>query len=353
MKQLISVIIPVYNVEKYLERCIKSVLRQTYSNIEVILVDDGSTDRSGDICDEYQECDKRVTVIHKENGGVSSARNEGLDFAEGDYIYFCDPDDYLEDTILQELWKSMQNDKTDFVVCGYERDIYVDEELVETEVKCQGFPENIKSVPAMLVELHKNTLLFMPWNKLFKSSIICENSIKFPPLKRFEDTSFVYIYLRYVKSISFVTSTLYHYSIFRNGTKTATTKFREQLYTDYYECYLRGIELVDAYCLNSSNWSDLNSLRERMETHFFTNLCGDIVLNLSYSEKGYGYRKEYIKDRINNWKNIRLKEKKCWFSGTVDKVICKLVKYKLVNILVIASYLYSYRHSEWILKKHK
>ncbi|HJA50079.1 MAG TPA: glycosyltransferase, partial [Candidatus Fusicatenibacter intestinipullorum] len=94
-KVKISVIIPVYNVEKYLKRCLDSVINQTYKNLEIILIDDGSTDNSGKICDEYAQKDERIIVIHKENGGVSSARNKGLDICIGDYISFIDSDDWI------------------------------------------------------------------------------------------------------------------------------------------------------------------------------------------------------------------------------------------------------------------
>ena len=95
-KEKISVIIPVYNVEKYLKRCLDSVINQTYKNLEIILVDDGSTDNSGKICDEYAKNDKRIIVIHKENGGVSVARNIGLDICTGDYVNFIDSDDWID-----------------------------------------------------------------------------------------------------------------------------------------------------------------------------------------------------------------------------------------------------------------
>ena len=93
---MISIIVPIYNVELYLEKCIESIINQTYKDIEVILINDGSTDKSGIICDKYAKIDDRIIVLHKENGGVSSARNKGLDIAKGDYIAFVDPDDYIE-----------------------------------------------------------------------------------------------------------------------------------------------------------------------------------------------------------------------------------------------------------------
>ena len=100
MEELISVIVPVYNVEKYLNRCVESIMNQTYKNLQIILIDDGSNDRSGKICDEYAEKDKRIEVIHKENAGVSAARNKGLDKAKGEWITFVDADDWIEKTFV-------------------------------------------------------------------------------------------------------------------------------------------------------------------------------------------------------------------------------------------------------------
>ena len=112
---LISVIIPVYNVEEYLRECIDSVLNQTFSDFEVILVNDGSTDSSGEICDEYVEKDERVTVIHQKNGGLSVARNIGLSEANGKYVYFLDSDDYISENALATLLNIAENDSSDIV----------------------------------------------------------------------------------------------------------------------------------------------------------------------------------------------------------------------------------------------
>ena len=115
----ISIIIPVYNVETYIHKCIGSVLAQTYRNIEVILVDDGSPDNSGIICDEYAKKDKRVIVIHKKNGGLSDARNAGIDAATGDYIVFVDSDDYIAPDMIEKLYETQKRNNADITVCGY------------------------------------------------------------------------------------------------------------------------------------------------------------------------------------------------------------------------------------------
>ena len=119
MKDLISVIIPVYNVDKYLERCIDSVIVQTYSNLEIILVDDGSNDDSGIICDRYAKFDDRIKVIHKKNGGVSSARNEGIKYCNGKYIGFVDSDDYIDSTMYEYLYNLLISNDADISCCDF------------------------------------------------------------------------------------------------------------------------------------------------------------------------------------------------------------------------------------------
>lgn len=117
---LISVIIPVYNVEKYLHRCLDSVIEQTYKNLEVILIDDGSTDHSGEICDDYAAKDVRIHVIHQENQGVSAARNKGLDTAKGEYIAFVDSDDYILPEMYAKMLECIIENNVDFCVCQWQ-----------------------------------------------------------------------------------------------------------------------------------------------------------------------------------------------------------------------------------------
>lgn len=116
---LISVIVPIYNTENYLEKCITSILDQNYHNLELILINDGSTDNSGKICEDFLEIDKRVKVRHKENSGVSAARNIGLDIAEGDYTCFVDSDDYLHPEMLERLWHYLGKYNADIAMCEF------------------------------------------------------------------------------------------------------------------------------------------------------------------------------------------------------------------------------------------
>ncbi len=121
MNDLISIIVPVYNVEKYLNKCVDSILKQTYTNMEVILVDDGSKDKSGAICDEYEKIDSRVRAIHKQNGGVCSARNVALSESKGEWVAFIDSDDWIESDYVEQLYECAVQTKADVVACGYNR----------------------------------------------------------------------------------------------------------------------------------------------------------------------------------------------------------------------------------------
>ena len=118
-KPLISVIVPVYNVKQYLRRCVDSILKQTYENIEIVLIDDGSTDESGAICDRYAQKDVRVKVIHKENGGLSDARNKGMQEARGEYFAFVDSDDYIAKDYIAYLFELIVENKAQISLCGY------------------------------------------------------------------------------------------------------------------------------------------------------------------------------------------------------------------------------------------
>ena len=169
----ISIIVPVYNVEKYLNRCFDSILNQTFTDFELILVDDGSTDNSGIICYEYKTKDNRIKVIHKENGGLSSARNAGLDIARGKYIGFVDSDDFINKDMYKILFDTIQANNSDMVICDYYK---VNEDDINKfrNLKCNC--ENIKIKNLNNLESIDNLFLtgekfIYAWNKLYKREL--------------------------------------------------------------------------------------------------------------------------------------------------------------------------------------
>ena len=124
MEDLISIIVAVYNAKWYLEKCVNSLINQTYRNLEIILVDDGSTDNSGEICDDFQKKDERIKVIHKENGGHADARNAGIKASKGNYIFFVDNDDYIDSDLIECLYKRAKQCNAEIVACGYIKETY-------------------------------------------------------------------------------------------------------------------------------------------------------------------------------------------------------------------------------------
>lgn len=168
---LISVIVPVYNVEKYLHRCVDSIIHQSYHNLEIIIVDDGSTDDSAVMCDEYSALDNRIVVIHKQNGGLSSARNEGIDIAHGEYLSFIDSDDYIDKFMLEKLYTALTENDADISVCNYQN-VYENDfqgmHIVNQEIKFNVVtPLEAISKTDNLEQMYS----VVAWNKLYKKEL--------------------------------------------------------------------------------------------------------------------------------------------------------------------------------------
>lgn len=232
MDAILSIIIPAYNVAGYLEKCLDSILAQTFQDYEVILVDDGSTDQTPEISDRYAEVDRRITVIHKQNEGVSIARNTGIEIAKGEYILFFDGDDFVEPYTCEELYKLIKEKQADTIIYGYHR--YKQGKVNETCLPI--FPEGVYEGQAILNELvphfiglsyasinrwlcHEERALYVEnpalWRVMVSSSIIKENNIKFNKnLKVGEDTIFISEYLSYT-SKCYIYHKCYYYLVTR------------------------------------------------------------------------------------------------------------------------------------------
>ena len=207
----ISIVVPVYNAEKYLRQCLDSILKQSFKDFELLLVDDGSKDRSGKICDEYAEKDKRVSVWHQENQGVSVARNVGLEHAQGEWIYFPDSDDIVVENALEIMMKMCVED-IDYVMCGYE----VYDENGNCSYAIPERQERVISREDALMEMFAPTDYRYQgylWNKLFRASIIRDNNLRFEKGIKFnEDRLYNVEYLCCVKgTVAYTTVPVYHY----------------------------------------------------------------------------------------------------------------------------------------------
>lgn len=215
MNPLISVIVPVYNVEKFLNQCVDSILAQTYKNFELILVDDGSKDKSGDICDDYAKNDTRIRVFHKENGGVSSARNYGLDNAQGEYVCFVDSDDWVDETYIEDMVKFgeydlvMQGMKFNNKAWKYTKKLY---------------NSTIEILQALTLSVEKRDFLFNgPYSKLYRFNIIRNKKLKFnEKIWLGEDFLFNINYLGFARNAYLANTCSYNY---RTTPDSLTHKF--------------------------------------------------------------------------------------------------------------------------------
>lgn len=236
----ISIIVPVYNVEKYIRRCIDSLMSQTFKNIEILLIDDGSQDSSGSICDEYALKDNRIKSIHKTNGGVSSARNVGLDNAQGTYIMFCDPDDYVDSTWCEKMYDVIADSskQTSFVSCGFRIVDVQTKRIIRTVNSSHTGQQMIMPIQQALLFVHEQGLFRSVWSCLLIKKKIVEFNLRFDEkLARNEDTLFILQYLQTVDgSIGFTGQPLYYYSTGITNSLTRKTP------VNFWEIELRWID---------------------------------------------------------------------------------------------------------------
>lgn len=206
MNSLVSIIIPIYNADKYLGRCLNSVVNQTYSNLEIILINDGSTDSSLNICKEYAGKDKRIILVNKKNEGVSIARNTGIEKSSGEYVAFLDADDWIAPNYIEQLIKPFENENVDISVCDYQ----ICNEFISSSTE-SSYPYKYKNAKKYLLEKQKNGdfSTIVPWGKVFKAKIIA--GVFFPPKLHFEDEATVYKFFYAANQIAECNYKAYYY----------------------------------------------------------------------------------------------------------------------------------------------
>lgn len=228
---LISVIVPIYNTEAYLSRCIESIQSQSLSELEIILVDDGSTDQSSSICEKYKKSDDRIILIHKENGGLSSARNVGLDTASSEYVGFVDSDDYIDRDMFKDLYEALQQYQADIAMCGV-CDVYEKKTRVRTVKEEKYVLNNIDACQMVLEEKINSTI--MP-NKVFRKSLF--DTVRFPLGKIMED-DFVCTKL-FMQSVRVAVLTKAYYYYVHRPNSITTCRFQKA-----------DLDPIEAYDLN-------------------------------------------------------------------------------------------------------
>ena len=243
---IISIVVPVYKVEKYIRRCIDSILAQTFTDFELILVDDGSPDNCGAICEEYAAKDNRVKVIHKPNGGLSSARNAGMDITTGEYVLFCDSDDYVSPDWCYSMAAGIVSNPNALVMCDICK-VYEDS-------VCDAANQETCAVPMQRITYYdavKRGISGFAWNKIYVKRIIDDHNLRFDENRKFaEDVPFVIEYSKYLDSFVLIDRQLYFY-LQRQGSILHSVRpdiLEHQLFTFYIRTPLLKPEELEEFC---------------------------------------------------------------------------------------------------------
>ncbi len=305
----ISVVIPVYNVENYLSECLDSIISQTYKNLQIILVDDGSTDNSGNICDDYAKKDNRITVIHQANQGAGAAKNAGLDLVKGEYFSIIDSDDYVEHNYYETMISAMEKYNADVVQCLF-RNVFKNININRN----YNFPSKngrLVSSNQFLFELLYDWKYAIFANKLFKTKLL--QDIRFPVGRKIDDEFFTYKLICSAKKIVNINNVLYNYRMRQSSVMNDNNNI--VLLKDRADCYIERMDYINSCCKSLSkvyynNFADfirscLNTVSNDEDRIYFNNLKSNYPINedslvskikMKHKMKKFLYDKEVSKD---------------------------------------------------------
>lgn len=299
MNKLVSVVIPVYNVAKYLPECLDSVINQTYKNIEVILVDDGSTDESGIICDKYANEDKRITVIHQENQGAGAAKNTGLDLVKGDYLSIIDSDDYIELNMYEKMVSYMENYNVDVVQCLI-RNVYVNE-AIDRKYQIEQEKNRVVNSKQYMKEFLYDWKSAIFCNKLFRKELLKDH--RFEIGRNIDDEFFTYKLICDSKKILKTTDIYYNYRMRKSSVINSSQN--ERLIKDRLDCFIERFYYVT---------KKFPSLKRRYN-YEMANLIEYFLKNNESIIFATDYKRIFDIDKLS----------------TIDKVYMKLFKIKVIS----------------------
>lgn len=341
IKPNVSIIIPVYNVEKYIMQCFDSIINQTYRDFEVIIINDGSTDNSGNISDEYAERDKRFKVFHLKNQGAGKARNIGLDKANGEYIFFVDADDWLN---IDAIQKHVDQIKEVDMVIGCSNNCYFDNDKFKYSKIEYYYPPNKyltrDEVRNMYVDIAVNGVSHAPHNNMYKKSIIEQNQIRFPNTKKYEDLAFNNMYIDKINSLSIMDGAVYNYRV--SDLKGVAQKLPSNMFEIFTEVNNSLIELL-------TKWNVMNSnSKKKLNSFYITNVASCINNtynpNLNYDiRKRYSYIKQIVNDidvknaciSGSNSNFVNIISKLIYIEGTILIMICYRIKFLLRKFIKV------------------
>ena len=322
----ISIVVPVYCSEKHLSYCIKSILAQRYSNFELLLIDDGSPDGSGRICDQYAQQDARVQVLHKSNGGVSSARNAGIEMAKGDYILFVDSDDYIEPDYISAM-VSEATDASDYghiwccfqTVTGYQYENAVPN--VRSDERCLVFDR------AQIMTLHEMWLDTGPCNKLYRRSVLVDHNIRFSEdLSLGEDWLFNLAYLDAVSTTKILVITRPLYNYVRTGKESLDEGYR----ADMLEIYRRLNKECHSYLDRWNVSSEQMQIFYNSKFYSYEKVLRNTLRAPDKSKQGmYNWNSQFM--RSHEFQEI-LRKRDCWIHPLYLSAY-RLGSYRLIALL--------------------
>lgn len=313
--ELISVIVPVYNVESYLKKCVNSIIQQTYQNIEILLIDDGSLDKSKEICDEFLKKDQRIKVVHQRNSGLSSARNKGIELSTASYLMFIDSDDFIENKMIENLYHKMKEDNADICCCGKFLDY--ESNHIALNNKNEFSVNNIEALSKMLIG---DDIDNSACDKLFKRELF--ENIRFPIGRYYEDIATVYKTFIVSKKISHINYLGYHYCIRKNSLS------KEAFSNKQFDALLFSKQAMDdivTFCPRLKNVAEAYYFLELMTT------LRKVKKSLNFNE----FKKEYklIKKEFNKYFVLQLKNDKIPFYKKIMSIFIYFNCYYFVEFV--------------------
>lgn len=320
MNKLVSIVVPVYNVDKYLDKCINSIINQEYKDLEIILIDDGSTDESGKKCDLWAKKDNRIRVIHKENGGLSDARNVGIDNAKGYYISFIDSDDFISEQYIQELYENIINTESDISICNpyyyYEQDDNT--KIVERyKIKIDRIVGN--SIDMTKVLLYQKYFDTSAWGKLYKTELFKKNKIYYPKGKLYEDIATTYKVFLKAKKIVFINKNLYFYRQRSDSIMSSKFNKKEMDYINNAQEMMKDLSQLNIEMINKA------AISRFLSTNF-------AIYRKIPNSKSYTNEIKKIKDNIKKYRKIVLLDKNSRLKNRVA-VLISYINLKIIKLL--------------------
>ena len=321
MEELISVIVPIYNVEKYVNKCVDSIMSQTYKNIEIILVDDGSTDKSGSIVEEYKNKDVRIKVIHKENGGLSDARNYGMKYSNGKYLLFIDSDDWIDNSMIEIIYRNLKEYNADISICEF-----IEEDEKGEKLSYKKYDDKIHifdSKDAIRELITQKYITNHAWNKLYKKEVF--NNVEYPKGQLMEDVSTTYKLIENSNKVVYQNTSLYHYI---QRSKSILGNINARRINDQEKAFFERDEYLLKKYPEYKTEIEIDYIMNIKTLYYLAIMCNEKSL---YNSKKYKeYYKKTKKIYINLKDNIEDKDKKSmklfYKSRFLYKIYVKLKK---------------------------